>query len=130
MESPTMSLLTSRIKEFRAMPSNDLTLNDLVSYLNAFKLSNYDNILPKIENGFKLSLSSNKEKTNNDENDSNLVEKLDDIEAKNSRRLLRGKRKFKGQLPLICFKCNGIGHFFARCPKNNRSDKNDKKEHK
>ena len=49
MESPTMSLLTYRIKEFRAMPTNDLTLDDLVSYLNAFKLSNYDNSLPKIQ---------------------------------------------------------------------------------
>ena len=130
MESPTMSLLTSRIKEFRAMPSNDLTLNDLVSYLNAFKLSNYDNRLPKIENGFNLSLSSNKEKTNNDENNSNLEEQLDEIEAKIARRLLRGKRKFKCQLPLICFKSNEVGHFSARCPKNNRNDKNDKKEHK
>ena len=91
---------------FRAMPSNDLTLNDLISYLNAFKLSNYDNNLRKIENGFKLSQSSNKEKTNNDESDSNLEEQLDEIEEKLARKLLRGKRKFKGKLPLICFKCN------------------------
>ena len=79
---------------------------------------------------FKLSLSSNKEKTNNDESDSNLEEQLDEIEAKLARRLLRGKGKFKGILPLIYFKCNEVGHFFDQCPKNKRSDKNDKKEHK
>ena len=101
-----MSLLISRIQEFRAMPGNDLTLDDLIGYLNAFKLSNYDNSLPNIENGFKLSLSSNKEKANNDENDSNLEEQLDKIKAQLARRLPRDKRKFKGKLPLICFKCN------------------------
>ena len=106
MRSPTMSLLISRIQEFRSMPSNDLTLDDLIGSLNAFKLSNFNNFLPKIENGFKLSLSSNKEKANNDETDSNLEEQLDEIKAQFARRLPRGKRKFKGKLPLICLKCN------------------------
>ena len=31
---------------------------------------------------------------------------------------------------MICFKCNEFGHFSSRCPNNNGSDKNEKKEKK
>ena len=110
------------------MFENDPTLDGLVDRLIAFILSNYNNSVPKIENGFKLSLSSKKEKTIKDESDSNLEEELDEIEALLARRLLRGKWKFKGKLPLIYFKCNGVFHFSTRYPKNNWFDKNDKEE--
>ena len=35
----------------------------------------------------------------------------------------RGKGKFKGKLPIMCFNCNEVGDIVARCPKkkNNRS---------
>ena len=29
----------------------------------------------------------------------------------------RGKGKFKGKLPIICFNCNEVGHIAARCSK-------------
>ena len=82
------------------MSDNDPTLDGLVGHLIAFKLCNYDNSVPKIENGFKLSLNSKKEKTIKDESDSNLEEELDEIEALLATRLPSGKRKFKGKLPL------------------------------
>ena len=94
------------------MSNNDPTLDGLVGHLIAFKLSNYDNSVLKIENGFKLSLNSKKEKTIKDESYSNLAEEMDEIEALLARRLPRGKRKFKGKLPLIYFKCNKDFHFF------------------
>ena len=45
-----------------------------------------------------------------------------------ARRLLRGKVKFKGKLPIIYFSCNKIGHIAARCP--NREDTDESKENK
>jgi hypothetical protein len=31
--------------------------------------------------------------------------------------------RFRGKLPLICFTCDGIGHFFNKCPhKKKRND--------
>ena len=86
------------------MFDNDPMLDGLVSHLISFKWSNYDNSVPTIENGFKLSLISKKENTIKNGSDSNLEEELDEIEAVLARRLLRGKWKFKAKLPLIYFK--------------------------
>lgn len=55
---------------------------------------------------------------------------MDEPETLLARRLSRGKGKYKGKLPLICFKCNEVGHFAAKYPNRNTSDKNDKKNFK
>ena len=51
----------------------------------------------------------------------------DDEEMANFfKRLNKGtNNKYKGNLPLICFKCDGIGHFANKFPhkKNKRNDK-------
>ena len=41
-----------------------------------------------------------------------------------TRKLKIGKGKFKGKLPLICFRCGEVGHFTTKCLK--RSDDNSK----
>jgi hypothetical protein len=53
----------------------------------------------------------------------------DDEEVANFvKRLNKGTNKgtngrYKGKLPLICFNCDGIGHFDNKCPHNkNRND--------
>ena len=33
----------------------------------------------------------------------------------------KGKGKFRGKFPLICFSCEEVGHIVARCP--NKEDK-------
>ena len=33
-----------------------------------------------------------------------------------ARRFHKGKGKFKGKLPIICFNCNEVGHIATRCP--------------
>ena len=43
-------------------------------------------------------------------------EDVDQLEALLSRRFCRGKDKFKGTLPIMCFNCNDVGHIVARCP--------------
>ena len=51
-------------------------------------------------------------------NDSDTNEEdVDQLEALMARRFHRGKGKFKGKLPIMCFNCNEVGHIVARCPK-------------
>ena len=40
---------------------------------------------------------------------------VDQLEALLARRFHRGKGKFKGKLPIICFNCNEVGHIAAKC---------------
>ena len=48
-------------------------------------------------------------------NDSDTDEEdVDQLEALLERRFYRGKGKFKGKLPIICFNCNEVGHIAAR----------------
>jgi hypothetical protein len=45
------------------------------------------------------------------------------------RRLNKGNNdRYRGKLPLICFNCDGIGHFANKCPyKKKRNDEGDSK---
>ena len=43
-------------------------------------------------------------------------EDVEQLEALLARRFHRGKDKFKGKLPIICFNCNEVGHIPARYP--------------
>ena len=43
-------------------------------------------------------------------------EDVEQLEALLERRFHRGKGKFKGKLPIICFNCNEIDHIAAKCP--------------
>ena len=48
------------------------------------------------------------------------VEQLEELLA---RIFHRGKGKFKGKLPIMCFNCNEVGYIVARClEKENYSD--------
>lgn len=61
-----------------------------------------------------------KKKTKYVSSDSDIDEEdVDQLEALLARRFHRGKGKFKGKLPIICFNCIKVGHIAARCPKKN-----------
>jgi hypothetical protein len=51
----------------------------------------------------------------------------EDEEVANFVRSLKiGTDKYKDKLPLICFNCDGVGHFYNKCPykKNKKMKKN------
>ena len=50
----------------------------------------------------------------------NQSENLDDEVSLFVSRLNKGTRKYKGKLPLKCFKCGRIGHFAHKCRTQNR----------
>ena len=48
--------------------------------------------------------------------DSNTNEDdVDQLEALLAKRFHRGKGKFRGKLPIICFNCNEVSHIATRC---------------
>ncbi|MDF3686401.1 hypothetical protein, partial [Enterobacter hormaechei] len=52
--------------------------------------------------------------------------RIDQLEALLARRFHRGKGKFKGKMPIICFNCNEVGHIAARCPQKKDSKEGNK----
>ena len=51
---------------------------------------------------------------------------LDQLEALMARRLPRGREKYKGKLPIICFSCKKVGHIATRCP--DKEDMDERRE--
>ena len=103
------------------MPGNDLTLEGLVGRLTAFELSNFDNYKPKnVESSFKAKLSlkepkEKKKKVKYVSSDSDIDEEdAEQLEAQLARIFHKGKGKYKGKLPIMCFNCYEVGHIAAR----------------
>jgi hypothetical protein len=77
------------------------------------------------EETFKASKRSKQKKKEQEEYRSNNDVSEDDEEVANFvKRLNKGTNdKYRGKLPLICFNCDGIGHFANKCPhKKKRND--------
>jgi hypothetical protein len=77
------------------------------------------------EETFKASKRSKKKKKEQEEYSSNNDISEDDEEVANFvKRLNKGTNgRYRGKLPLICFNCDGIGHFANKCPhKKKRND--------
>jgi hypothetical protein len=77
------------------------------------------------EAAFKASKRSKKKKKEQEEYRSNSDTSKDDEEVANFvKRLNKGTNgRYRGKLPLICFNCDGIGHFCNKCPhKKKRND--------
>jgi hypothetical protein len=70
------------------------------------------------EASFKASKRSNQKKKEQKEYSSNSDAPEDDEEVANFvKRLNKGTNsRHRGNLPLICFNCDGIGHFANKCP--------------
>ena len=94
--------------------------------LTTFDLLNFDNYRPiNIESTLRAKLtlqdteevkSKNNRKGKHVSSDNNIDEEdVEKLEALLARRFHRGKGKFKGKLPIICFNCNEVGHIATRC---------------
>jgi hypothetical protein len=77
------------------------------------------------EAAFKASKRSKQNKKEQEEySSSNGVSEDDEEVANFVKRLNKGTNgRYRGNLPLICFNCDGIGHFAKKCPhKKKRND--------
>jgi len=123
---PIYAIRVSTIKELRCVPRNTLTFKGINERLTAFELSNFDNYKPvKFESTFKAKMivRDTKEVQTNKNNgkgkhvstDSSTDEDdVDQLEALLARIFHRGRGKFRGKFPIICFNCNEVGHIAAR----------------
>jgi hypothetical protein len=75
-------------------------------------------ILPSI---FNNKISKKKENQQEEHNNNNDVLEDDEKMANFVKRLNKGTGgRYRGKLPLICFNCDGIGHFSKKCPHNKK----------
>ena len=97
-----------------------------------FELEKFDNNLPSrsIETIFKakLTIDDSKDRKNqrkmkysDSECDTN-DEDIEELEALLAKRFHRGKGKYKGKMPIICFNCHEVGYIAARFPKEKNRD--------
>ena len=111
------AIRVSAIQELRCVPGNNLSLEGIINRLTAFDLSNFDNYKPdNVESAFKAKLSlkdteqvkSKKERKKKyvSSDSSTDEEDVEQLEALLARRFHRGKGKFKGKLPIVCFNYN------------------------
>lgn len=123
---PIYAIRVSAIQELRCVPGNNLSLEGIIGRLTAFDLSNFDNYRPNnVESAFKakLSLKDTKQVKSKKERKKKYVssdsstdeEDVEQLEALLAIRFHRGKGKFKGKMPIICFNCNEVGHIAVRC---------------
>ena len=124
---PIYSIRVSAIQELRCVQGSTLSFKGIVGRLTTFELSNFDNYRPKnLESAFKAKFTLKdieevKSKKKNGKgkhvsiDNSTDEEDVEQLEALIARIFHRGKGKFKGKLPIICFNCNEVGHIAARC---------------
>ena len=115
---PIYAIRVSAIQELRCVPRNTLTFERIIGRLTTFELSNFDNYKPdNFESAFKAKMTvrdteevQTKKKNGKGKHvssDSSTDEDdVDQLEALLARRFHRGRGKFKGKLPIICFNCN------------------------
>ena len=99
-----------------------LTMDELHGTLTAYEMRTQKDNPVTMEATLKSSKKANqkgKQKENSDSSSSDILE--DDEEVANLvRRLKKGTGKQRGNLPLICFNCKGIGHFANKFPHNKK----------
>jgi hypothetical protein len=115
---PIYAIRVSIIQELRCIPSSNPTLEGLVGRIATFEPSNldkfkYDNV--QFSSKAKFSLKEPNEKKKKEvkyvSNDSDIDEEdVEHLEALLARIFHKGKGKFKGKLPIMCFNCNEVGH--------------------
>jgi hypothetical protein len=106
-----------------------LSMDELHGILTTYEMrTEQDNPVMK-EATFKASKKTKKKDKQNPKSycSCNDDSEEDEEVANFVRRLKKGTDKYKGKLPLICFNCDGVGHFSNKCPykKKKRNEEED-----
>jgi hypothetical protein len=104
---------------------NSISMDKLHGIFTAYEMRTEHENLDVKEAAFKASKRSKKNKKEQEEYNSNNDVSEDDEEVANFvKRVKKGTDgRYKGKIPLICFNCDGIGHFSKKCPhKKKRND--------
>jgi hypothetical protein len=117
--NPKISALEERLD------MNSIRMDELHGIFTSYEMRTKQENLDVKEAAFKASKISKKKKKEQEEySGNNTVSKDDEEVAKFIKRLNKGTNgRYRGKLPLICFSCDGIGHFANKCPhKKNKND--------
>jgi hypothetical protein len=104
---------------------NSISMDELHGIFTAYEMRTKQENPDVKEASFKASKRSKKKKKEQEEYSNNSDVSEDDEEVANFvKRLNKGTNgRYRGNLPLICFNCDGIGHFANKCPhKKKRND--------
>jgi hypothetical protein len=117
--NPKISALEERLN------LNSIRMDELHGIFTTYEMRTKQENLDVKEAAFKASKRSKKNKKEQEEYSNNSDISEDDEEVANFvKRLNKGTDdRYRGKLPLICFNCDGIGHFANKCPhKKKRND--------
>jgi hypothetical protein len=104
---------------------NSISMDELHGIFTAYEMRTEQENPDVKEAAFKASKRSKKKEKKQEEHSNNSDVSEDDEEVANFvKRLNKGTDgRYRGKLPLICFNCDGIGHFANKCPhKKKRND--------
>jgi hypothetical protein len=104
---------------------DSISMDELHGIFTAYEMRTEQENPDVKEAAFKASKRSKKKKKEQEEYSSSSDVSEDDEEVANFiKRLNKGTNgRYRGKLPLICFNCDGIGHFANKCPhKKKRND--------
>jgi hypothetical protein len=104
---------------------NSISMDELHGIFTTYEMRTEQENLDVKQAAFKASKRSKKKKKEQEEYRSNNDVSKDDEEVANFVKILnKGTNgRYRGKLPLICFNCDGIGHFANKCPhKKKRND--------
>jgi hypothetical protein len=104
---------------------NSISMDELHGMFTAYEMRTEQESPDVKEAAFKASKRSKQKKKEQEEYSSSSDVSEDDEEVANFvKRLNKGTNgRYRGKLPLICFNCDGIGHFANKCPhKKKRND--------
>jgi hypothetical protein len=104
---------------------NSISMDELHGIFTAYEMRTKQENPDVKEEALKASKRSKKKKKEQEEYSSSSDVSEDDEEVDNFiKRLNKGTNsRYRGKLPLICFNCDGIGHFANKCPhKKKRND--------
>jgi hypothetical protein len=117
--NPKISTLEERLD------LDSISMDELHGIFTAYEMRTEQENPDVKEATFKASKRSKQKKKEQEEYSSNSDASEDDEEVANFvKRLNKGTNgRYRGKLPLICFNCDGIGHFANKCPhKKKRND--------